>query len=87
MISLSKKDTIPVPCPAMAETEKYRNNAETLSILMDAGIEMMRQNLVRRHPEASETQINRLLISWLHRSDNPIPGDTAGAIRVREQMA
>jgi len=32
--------------------------------LMEFGIELMRQNLRRRHPEASEEEINIRLESW-----------------------
>jgi len=32
--------------------------------LMEFGIELMRQNLQRRHPEASEEEINAMLQSW-----------------------
>ncbi len=63
--------------------DKYRNNAVTTAKLMDAGIVLMRENLRRRHPTATATQVNLLLGSWLCRQDDPIPGDTSGPVRVR----
>ena len=70
----------------MINIEKYRNNALTMAILMDAGIDLMRQNFRRRHPAADELQIDQLMSAWLHREDDPIPGDTAGQVRIREQV-
>jgi hypothetical protein len=67
-------------------TEKYRSNAETAAVLMDAGIIMMRQNICRRFPNASISEIESLLDAWLCRADDAIPGDTAGAVRIRKRM-
>jgi hypothetical protein len=69
----------------MVDAEKYRANAITTAILMDAGIALMRQNLRRRHPERTEAEIDVLLSAWLRRADDPIPGDTAGSVRARER--
>lgn len=68
----------------MTVYEKYRENAATTAVLMEAGIEMMRQNIRRSHPTVSKEQIEKLLSSWLCRSDDLIPGDTAGCVRIRE---
>jgi hypothetical protein len=35
---------------------------------------MMRQNLRRRYPQATEVEIERLLVDWLHRQPGPPPG-------------
>ena len=69
----------------MDEIDKYRNNAATTAILMDAGIELMRQNIRRNHQTMNETQIDAMLSSWLCRANDHIPGDTAGAVCIREQ--
>ena len=70
----------------MNDTDRYRDNAATAAILMEAGIELMRQNLKRRHPAKTDPEIDAMLAAWLCRADDPIPGDTAGAVRVRTQM-
>jgi hypothetical protein len=69
----------------VSETEKYQNNAMTTAILMEAGIAMMQENLQRRHPTANPDRINTLLGDWLYRKDDPLPGDTAGQVRIRER--
>ncbi|MFO7936481.1 MAG: hypothetical protein R6V06_02615 [Kiritimatiellia bacterium] len=51
---------------------------------MEAGIELMRQNIKRSHPTLHHEQTEELLSSWLWRADDPIPGDIAGAVHVRE---
>jgi len=63
--------------------EKYYNNAKTTAMLMDDGIQLMRQNIKRRHPDNTEKQTEEELQIWLHRTNDPIPGDTAGAVRIR----
>lgn len=58
--------------------------AERLRIaldLHDAGVEMMRQNLRRRHPGADEQEIERLLIAWLHERPGAEHGDAVGRPR------
>ena len=59
----------------------------TTATLMDAGIALMRQNIRRRHPGQSEAEIDALLSAWMRRSDDPVPGDTAGAVRVRTRTS
>ena len=44
-----------------------------------------RQNIRRRNPRATESEIDRRLNAWLQRADDPVPGDTAGAVRIRER--
>jgi hypothetical protein len=51
--------------------------------LMAGGIDLMRQNLRRTHPDASDREIDSLLRDWLHRRQDPVPGDVAGPVRVR----
>jgi hypothetical protein len=42
--------------------------------LADTGIELMRQNLRRRHPEADDEKIARLLREWLRSRPPDAPG-------------
>ena len=42
--------------------------------LQETGLKLQRQNLRRRHPDASEAEIDRLFRQWLHDR----PGDSAG---------
>lgn len=52
----------------MAESVEAQRFAEAVR-MSDEGIELMRQNLRRRHPEADEAEIARLLAEW--RADRP----------------
>ena len=70
----------------MSAHEKYRENAATTAVLMEAGIELMRQNIRRSHPALIHEQAEALLSSWLWRSDDPMPGDTAGPVHIREMI-
>lgn len=47
----------------MAETAEARRLGEAIR-MSEQGIELMRQNLRRRHPEADEAQIEHLLAEW-----------------------
>jgi len=40
--------------------------------LYDASIEIMQLNLRRRHPEASEAEIEAMLRRWLLKADRPL---------------
>jgi len=71
----------------MIDTKTLQDNAMTTATLMDAGIALMRQNIRRRHPGQSEAEIDALLSAWMRRSDDPVPGDTAGAVRVRTRTS
>jgi len=64
--------------------DKHSENSTTTAILMDAGIELMRQNIRRTHSGMPREQVEAILSAWLWRTDDPIPGDVAGAVRVRE---
>lgn len=67
----------------MIDAKKLQDNALTAATLMDAGIALMRQNIKRRHPGEPEAEIDAMLSAWMRRTDDPIPGDTAGAVCVR----
>jgi hypothetical protein len=60
----------------MADTVEARRFAEAAR-MSEEGIALMRQNLRRRHPEADETEIDRLLAEW--RVDRPL--DAPGFVR------
>ena len=46
--------------------------------LFDTGLELMRQNLVRTHPEAGDEEIDRLLRDWLLERPGAETGDCLG---------
>jgi hypothetical protein len=46
--------------------------------LFQTGVDLMRQNLRRRHPEASDREIERLLGQWLKERPGAEFGDSAG---------
>jgi hypothetical protein len=69
------------------KADKYLENAATTAMLIEAGFEMMRQNIRRRHPNASEDTVEALLGAWVRRENDPLPGDTAGAVRTRQRFS
>jgi hypothetical protein len=46
--------------------------------LFQTGIDLMRQNLRRRHPEAAEEDVERLLHEWLIHRPGAESGDSSG---------
>ena len=50
--------------------------------LFDAGVDMYRQTLRRRFPDADEQEIQRRLGEWLHERPGAAFGDVGGPIRV-----
>lgn len=46
--------------------------------LHETGVMMMRQNLRRRRPDASEGEIDELLKAWLHERPGAAHGDADG---------
>lgn len=51
--------------------------------LFEAGVDMHRQTLRRRYPNADEAEIERRLDAWLLERPGAEHGDVAGAVRVR----
>jgi hypothetical protein len=49
--------------------------------LFDDGAELMRANLRRRHPDATEPDIERLVSAWLARRPGAEHGDGVGRAR------
>jgi Rv0078B-related antitoxin len=43
--------------------------------LFEAGVDLMRQNLKRRHPEATGEDLERMLREWLHTRPGAEHGD------------
>lgn len=68
------------------KANKYMKNAATTALLVEAGVEMMRQNIRRRHATASDAAVEALLGAWIRRENDRLPGDTAGAVRVRQRF-
>lgn len=58
----------------MTPAEKLRAALE----LHEVGVELMRQNLRRRHPDASDGTIEQLLADWLRTRPGAEHGDAAG---------
>ena len=48
--------------------------------LFETGLRLMRQNLRRDHPEATEQEIDRQLREWLHRRPGAESGDCSGRL-------
>jgi hypothetical protein len=53
---------------------------ETALDLFEAGEQLMRENLRRRHPEAGEAEIERLLVAWLRERPGAEHGDAPGRV-------
>lgn len=51
--------------------------------LFEAGLDMYRQTLRRRHPRADDAEIERRVDAWLLERPGAEFGDVAGPIRVR----
>jgi len=72
----------------MSETTDL-NPAERLRLtceMHDLGVAIMRQNLRRRHPDASESQIDAMLTEWLQDRPGAPLGDVSGpGIRARKR--
>ena len=66
---------------------RYRDNFATTAILVDSGIALMRQNIKRQHPEFTDEQVDEKLSAWLYRTEDDVPGDTAGAVHVRSRAS
>ncbi len=69
------------------KTGKYLENAATTAVLIEAGFDMMRQNLRRRHANASDATVEALLGAWIRRENDPLPGDAAGVARFRRRFS
>lgn len=64
----------------MANLDRARRNMLLAFDLHEAGVEMMRRSLERRHPDAAPNEIARLLAEWLQGREEHGP---ARGFRVR----
>lgn len=63
----------------MAPTTPSADDAfRTTLDLFETGVDLMRQNLRRNHPEAGEEEIERLLEEWLRDRPGAATGDSPG---------
>ena len=73
-----------MPSSSSAVIESFRATLD----LFQAGVEMMRQNLRRRYPKASDSEIDRLLREWLLERPGAESGDAPGrAVDVNTRLA
>ena len=70
----------------MNKADKYFENAATTAALIDAGIDMMRQNIRRRQHGATDTTVDAILGAWLRRQNDALPGDIAGQVQIRKHF-
>ncbi len=91
LVHLPRRDPNPTPPPgARIHRDKLKNVAtvdesselarrlELAFDLYEAGEEIMRRNLERRHPEADSEEIERRLLDWLHTRPGAELGDAVG---------
>jgi hypothetical protein len=63
----------------MGFTSSLSNDSFRMALdLFQAGVDVMRQNLRRRHPEAQDEEIERLLGDWLQERPGAESGDCPG---------
>ncbi len=62
------------PAPALSPAERLKATID----LAEVGYEMMRENLRRRHPDASDDEIQTMLTAWLHERPGAEHGDGVG---------
>lgn len=61
-----------------ADLEAAAARLRTALELAELAAAIMEQNLRRRHPEASDEEIQRLLLRWLHTRPGAEHGDCVG---------
>jgi hypothetical protein len=62
------------PQPQSSVAEAFRVTLD----LFETGVELMRQNLRRRHPDASEAEVDLRLREWLRDRPGAESGDCVG---------
>ncbi len=65
----------------MADEETAADRLEMALDLHDAGVMIMRENLVRRMPRASDAEIDEALSAWLANRPGAEHGDGVGVRR------
>lgn len=71
----------------MNKADKYFENAATTAVLIDAGIDIMRQNIRRRQHGASDATVDAILDAWMRRENDALPGDVAGQVQMRQRFS
>ena len=66
------------------DSDKYLVNAATTATLIEAGFDMMRQNIRRQNANASDSTVDALLTAWIRRESDPLPGHRARAAGGRQ---
>ena len=56
----------------LTNSDRIKRNLQMTFDLHEAGVSMMKQNLLRRHPEATEAERSEMLRAWLQ--DTPLLG-------------
>lgn len=62
--------------PSRASAEAFRTTLD----LFETGVSLMRQNLRRAHPDATDEAIDDLLTSWLRERPGAEHGDCPGRV-------
>lgn len=62
----------------MSQPESLAEKLRIALALHEAGVAMMRENLRRRHPEATREQIDAMLAAWLSARPGAEHGDGVG---------
>ncbi len=68
------------------KTNRYMENMATTATLIEAGLAMMHENIRRRHMAASSSTVDAMLLAWMRRETDPIPGDTGGMVRCKHRL-
>lgn len=70
----------------MMKAERYMKNAATTAMLIEAGLDMMRQNIRRRYANESDSTVESLLGAWMRREHEhePLFCDIAGSVRSKQ---
>ena len=63
-----------VPSPARSVADAFRTTLD----VFDMGVDLMRQNLRRDHPDATDHEIDRRLRQWLQDRPGAESGDCPG---------
>ena len=72
---MTQRDTILIVKPRTSSiAEAFRTTLD----LFETGVDLMRQNLRREHPDETEDEIDRRLNEWLHHRPGAEFGDCPG---------
>jgi hypothetical protein len=72
------KGVIIVEMSCKDETAEKAERFRLTLDLFEAGLQIMRQNLKRRHPDLGANEIDSMLEEWLLRRDGALNGDAPG---------